>query len=134
MTAATDRKQNPLSMDINRLDTPARALNWSALTILATIVVPLSLEWAFPSFINSHPEPPMPLVLIVGAIMCVGALAFYISLGQLAARLGSSWIIWVGLSVLTAPVGPIIAYIAMRTKVADARRVAKFADQEKPVD
>jgi hypothetical protein len=44
-------------MDINRLDTPARVLNWSALTILATIVVPLSLEWAFPSFIKSHPEP-----------------------------------------------------------------------------
>jgi hypothetical protein len=28
---------------------------------------------------------------------------------------------------------PIIAYFAMRTKVADARRVAKFAGQENPV-
>ena len=42
---------------------------------------------------------------------------FYISLGILAARLGKSWIVWVGLTIIAKPIGTIVAYFRMRLLV-----------------
>jgi hypothetical protein len=57
------------------------------------------------------------IFLLVGA-----GVAFYIALGMLAARLGKSWILWVGLTIITKPIGSIIAYFLMRQRVKDAIR------------
>ena len=43
----------------------------------------------------------------------VGILAFYIILGILAARKNRCVVCWVGLSFLTSPIGPIVAYFMM---------------------
>jgi hypothetical protein len=47
----------------------------------------------------------------------VGSLIFYVFLGMLARRLGKSWILWVGLTIITKPIGTIVAYLMMRDYV-----------------
>jgi len=47
--------------------------------------------------------------------------AFLVALGMLAARLGRSWPLWVGLTIIT-PFGPFIAYFMMRKLVKEAMR------------
>ena len=42
-------------------------------------------------------------------LMLFGALVFYVALGMLARRLGKSPIVWVGLTVITTPIGPLVA-------------------------
>ena len=41
--------------------------------------------------------------------MLLGALVFYVALGMLARRLGKNPIVWVGLTVITTPIGPLVA-------------------------
>jgi hypothetical protein len=107
-------------MNIQRLRTPARVLNWSFFISIGAIVAAIILQADDPTLFTANPLAP-DLLIIIG-IASVAGLAFYIALGQLAARLGKSWILWVGLSIITAPVGPFIAYLMMRVNIADARR------------
>ena len=44
---------------------------------------------------------------------------FLVCLGMLASRLGRSWLLWVGMTVIT-PFGPFIAYFLMRKLVREA--------------
>lgn len=44
---------------------------------------------------------------------------FYISLGLLATVLHRSWITWVGVSVMTTPLGGTVAYFVIRRHVRD---------------
>lgn len=74
----------------------------------------------------------MVLPVLVGT-MSVGAAAallftivaagivFLTCLGRLAARLGRSWLLWVGMTMIT-PFGPFIAYFMMRSLVKEATR------------
>jgi hypothetical protein len=65
------------------------------------------------------------LIFAPGVMACI--LMFYISLGQLAARMGKSWITWVGLSFITSPVGPIVAYMALRASASKIKADATGA-------
>lgn len=58
-------------------------------------------------------------LLAVACIFAAGiaALVFYACLYVLASRLGQSTITWVGLAVITAPIGPFVAYSMMRQRV-----------------
>jgi len=57
----------------------------------------------------------------------VASIAFYVLLGTLAARLKRSVITWVGLSVITNPIGPIVAYFNMRGVVGEALALQREA-------
>jgi hypothetical protein len=56
----------------------------------------------------------------IGLTTIVAGLVFLVCLGMLAARLGRNWILWVVLTILTPPFGPLIAYFMMRKAVRDA--------------
>lgn len=60
------------------------------------------------------------LALIALLAMVIGAVGFYVCLGVLAKHLHRSWITWVGLAMLTSPIGPIVAYFSMRSLAANA--------------
>lgn len=70
---------------------------------------------------NSSRSFKIPLSISLLA-MLVGGFGFYICLGILAKRLGKSWIIWVGLTVLTNPIGAFVAYFRMRSLVIEGKQ------------
>lgn len=49
----------------------------------------------------------------------VSGFGFYIYLGTLAKHLGKSWIVWVGVSVFTNPIGFFVAYFRMKKLVSE---------------
>jgi hypothetical protein len=55
------------------------------------------------------------LVLLVLAFVMLGSsLKFWVALGMLSSRLGRSPIVWIGLPIITSPIGPFVAYFWMR--------------------
>jgi 4-amino-4-deoxy-L-arabinose transferase-like glycosyltransferase len=80
------------------------------------------LAFLFVALTPSHSGPLA--ALLAPAIIALGFTLFYISLGKLAKRLGRSWIVWVGLCILTKPIGPIVACIRMKMLVDRATRAA----------
>jgi len=58
----------------------------------------------------------------------VGAVLFYSGLGSSAAILNRSPIVWVGLSFITAPIGPVVSYFWMRSLVDS--QVASLSSSE----
>jgi hypothetical protein len=57
------------------------------------------------------------IVLPTLCVLIAAGPVFYVTLGMLAARLGYSWITWVGLAFITAPVGPFVAWGMMSQRV-----------------
>lgn len=53
--------------------------------------------------------------------MVVGAWVWYISLGIIASRLERRWLVWVSLSFITAPIGPLVAFPLMLGHMKAAR-------------
>lgn len=53
------------------------------------------------------------LAKVVTLIMVFSALLYYVFLGILSAKNNKSVIVWVGLSVLTSPVGPFFSFFLM---------------------
>lgn len=58
----------------------------------------------------------------LGVLMVGVSVAFCVSLGQLASYLGKRWYVWVGLTILTNPVGYFVAYLMMKQQVNEALR------------
>lgn len=59
--------------------------------------------------------------ILFGA-MVVGGLTFCVSLAKLASRLGRSPIAWVGLAILTSPIGAFVAFPWMLIIVSKAQK------------
>ncbi len=62
-----------------------------------------------------------PLEGFLLLLMVAGAWTWYIALGVIASRLGRRWLVWTGLSFITAPIGPFIAYPLMLGHIKSAR-------------
>ena len=92
---------------------PFRFLNGSFLvSIAATILVVMT---------GSEPaELPSGGYMLSFLVLILSGWTFWISLGVLASRLGRSPIIWVGVPFITSPIGPIVAYFMMRSRVQSA--------------
>jgi hypothetical protein len=86
-------------------------LTWSLAAILASLAIVIALA--------NLDEPNGMTVLKTAAlsVLATSGLAYYVVLGMLADHLGRNWIVWVGLTLLTKPVGPFIAYLMMRDRV-----------------
>lgn len=54
-----------------------------------------------------------PVEKLLFALWIVSGSAWYISLGVAASRLGRSWLAWVALSSITAPLGSLAAFLMM---------------------
>src|SRR5688572_470292 len=58
------------------------------------------------------------LALGLSAVVAfLSAPVWYLSLGIIASRLGKSWILWTGVTFITAPFGPPIAYARMNEAI-----------------
>jgi hypothetical protein len=90
---------------------PFQVLTRSFIVALANIVILIIVAEGNPTRSIS----PFEGILIL--TMIASGLAFYVSLGVLAKRMGGSWIVWVGLTFITNPVGPFVAYFRMRQLV-----------------
>ena len=104
-------------MDDKRLDKPMRVLTMSFLLEIASFVTIILLP--------TEGKAQGSLIIIFSClfILVVAGLSFYVSLGMLASRLDKSWIVWVGLTIITKPIGSIIAYFMMRSKVNAASQL-----------
>jgi hypothetical protein len=58
-----------------------------------------------------------PIVIVCLLVMVSAGFPFYICLGILAKQMGRSWITWVGMTFITKPIGPFVAYFKMRDLV-----------------
>jgi len=63
-----------------------------------------------------------PVAVLLLILMVVAGPVWYISLGMLAKRLGRRWLVWVGLSFLTAPIGPLVTFPLMRRHIKAAQQ------------
>jgi len=70
----------------------------------------------------SAPEPMIvtPVTGVLLVLFIVAACSWYITLGVIASRLNRPWLAWVGLSLATAPLGPLVAYPLMLGHVKTA--------------
>jgi len=58
------------------------------------------------------------------ALMVLSGPVWYVSLGMLANRLGRRWLVWVGLSFITSPIGPFVIFPLMLGHMRAARQAA----------
>lgn len=101
-------------MSADRLETPFRVFKWSFILIILGIAGVYFTK----DQVDSNGFMPIDnlasiayLISGLSILICIGS--FYISLGMLAKRLGKSWITWVGLTIITSPFGPVVAFIGM---------------------
>lgn len=100
-----------------RLALPLKVMSWSFLLSVLGFI-------AFIGLAGDKSLAPAAGIALV--IWMVGAIAFYVSLGQLATRLDRSVVLWVGGAMLTNPIGPFVAYFRMSGLVhTTARRIAE---------
>ena len=96
------------------LSRPFQVLTWSFVVTVTCFVIVIMLASGEPT------KGLSPFESIAILAMVISGLTFYVSLGMLAKRLGRSWIVWVGLTFITKPIGPFVAYFRMRHLVQNA--------------
>ena len=94
-----------------RLSRPFQILTWSLIIAVASFVIAMMIAS------SEQTKGISPFEGIAVLTWVISGLAFDISLGMLAKRLGRSWIVWVGLTLFTSPIGPFVAYFRMRRLV-----------------
>ena len=70
---------------------------------------------------QSH-ESISSFAALLAIISIIAGPVWYISLGMIAKRLGRRWFVWVGLSIITPPIGPIVIFPLMLAHVRAARQ------------
>ena len=101
-------------MQNDKLTRPKQVLVWSFVVSLAA-----TAGFFYMTSNTNFEEAPIEPFLGLVLVMCAAGLAFYISLGVLASRLGRSPIVWVGLAFIFGPFGAIGTFVAMLSHVKD---------------
>jgi hypothetical protein len=91
-----------------RLRVPMQVMTWSLVASWGALLMLFSMAASD----GGHQSSAFFAGLLL--LMFGGGIAFYVSLGMLAVRLGRSVVLWVGGSMLTSPFGPIFAYVHMQ--------------------
>ncbi len=94
--------QKPITRSLSQVFT------WSFVISVGCFVGIIILGSTTPEHQGLAPAEAILLLLMVAA-----GLAWYITLGMIAHRLGRRWLIWTGLSFITAPIGPLVIYPLM---------------------
>ena len=108
----------------DQLSVPLKISAWALSTAIASLVLVVVVAVVAAEF---------PAVATVGGLVVLLALflvplamlIFYAALYKLVYRMGLSVPIWVGLPFITSPIGPVVAYLLIRKKVADESRTAR---------
>ncbi len=78
----------------------------------------LSLIASFFTMVLSTASSLLPIsrlfLAVCVTVLCISGVTFYFYVGKLAATLGESPIVWVGGSIVTAPIGPIVVFFVMK--------------------
>ena len=82
-------------------------------TSFVTSIVAL-FGWLALALIQSKNDVLIVLVLVA---LVVAGTVYFVSLGILAKRTGGNWVVWVGLSILSFPLGPVVAYFLMWRRI-----------------
>ena len=94
---------------------------WSFLVSTACWVGLIVLGVAPPRRHGSITSVEAILAFVIVILMLAASLVWYVSLGVLAHRLRRRWLVWVGLSFITSPIGPLIIFPLMLGHVRAAR-------------
>lgn len=108
------------ALTVRKLTKIVNALTLVLFVGLATFVASVYLYMNGIGASSDTNSPPLSVVAFSAAIICY--LIYYVLLGLQAARLKKSPILWVGLSVLSSPLGPILACAWIR---ADTKKACK---------
>jgi len=82
------------------------------------VVVPIVAIIVLANFASVQ-ESVLPLLL---SFLCIASgITWSVTLGMIASRLGRSWVVWVGLSMITSPVGFVLASALMTGHIETAR-------------
>lgn len=113
MTAATGKafQARAASDTIGAMQTLRRSF-WTFVACWGLSLL-MGLERARPELF----EKLTPLLLIAALLMVASLLAYLVALGNVVARSGRNWVGWVGLTILTFPIGVIVSYLAIRARV-----------------
>lgn len=103
---------------------PLRICTWALSTALASPVLAVALALVADE-ISTIKATAALVFLFIPFLALLALLVFYTALGTLAYRMRLSVPIWVGLPFLTSPIGPVVAYLLMRGKIADKSRAAR---------
>jgi len=101
-------------MDYKKIENAMKFLSTCFFLLLAVF----GLLFLF-SFIGHGQDIPDSIGFVVGFLMLGLNIAFCISLGLLASKLGHRWFVWVGLTIITNPIGFVVAYLMMRQRVKE---------------
>lgn len=104
-------------MDISKLKKLSKLLSISFSIIVAWIVAAVLLALIKESIL---PSLHYYIALVVGIPSIVASWIFIITLWRLARALNRSPIVWVGLTIITSPIGLFIAYFLMHDIVTNA--------------
>ena len=108
-------------MNENPIAGPMKWLTISFVGTLVGVVILYVVAFSFPS----ESDTGMTLLMLVFVVLTVTSWTFLICLGKIAKRTGRSWIVWCGLVFITSPIGWLVAYPLIRSKVQnDAKKTA----------
>ena len=93
----------------------AQAFTWSFLVYIGSFIGIIAYGTLGPTHEGIAPAEVLLLFLMVPA-----GFAWYITLGMIAHRLGRRWLVWTGLSFVTAPFGPLVVYPLMLSHIKPA--------------
>jgi hypothetical protein len=93
----------------------AQAFTWSFLISLGSFIGIIAYGALGPTHEGIAPAEALLLFLMV-----VAGFAWYITLGMIAHRLGRRWLVWIGISFITAPIGPLVVYPLMLSHIKAA--------------
>jgi hypothetical protein len=106
-------KTRPSAAEVERLVQRMAILTGTFVILLVCNYLPLLLSAS--GVLKSD-----SLLTVLGAAGMAASVAFLTCLGMLASQLGRKWAVWVVLTIVTPPFGPIFAYILMRGTVKQA--------------
>jgi len=86
----------------------AQVFTWSFLISVGSFIGMI----AYGSLAPAH-DGIAPIEAVLLSVMVASAVAWYITLGMTAHRLGRRWLVWTGISFITAPIGPLVVYPLM---------------------
>jgi len=93
----------------------ARIFTWSFVVFVVGLVGVVVLWFTTPEHEGMAPVGTVLLLLLI-----VAGCAWLVTLGVIAQRLNRPWVAWTGLSLIFAPVGPLVAYPLMLRHVKTA--------------
>jgi hypothetical protein len=116
-----DDDANPNEENLGRNRKPvtpllSKILTWSFIVCLVSLIG-IIIAWT----VRPEGRGLTSLTVILISLRTVAEVAFLITIGVIAHRLGRRWIVWAGFSFALGPIGLVVAYLIMNGYIKEAR-------------